>query len=44
LIVPATAVRPATESEPVEIVIQTESWKDYKAVIKEIDDRYEEFI
>ena len=33
-----------TEIEPVEIINQTQSWKDYQAVIKEIDDRYAEFI
>lgn len=33
-----------TEIEPVEIIKDTQSWKDYQAVLKEIDDRYAELI
>lgn len=33
-----------TEIEPVEIIKDTQSWKDYQAVLKEIEDRYAELI
>ena len=40
----STSTEEVTETEPVEIIKDTQSWKDYQAALREIDARYAEFI
>jgi hypothetical protein len=40
----STSTEEVTETEPVEIIKETQSWKDYQAALREIDARYAQFI